>query len=126
MRSQTSGGAHTGSQTQTSVVHQAVPNLIAPCPQVIAKLGNVTTNFLLDTGSMVSTIFEGFFRLNFEMATKSCNWLELTAANGYDIPYIGYVELDITVFGIVVPQRGILVVKDPIRQHAPNTQKFIS
>uniref|UniRef100_A0AAV2KYU6 Uncharacterized protein n=1 Tax=Knipowitschia caucasica TaxID=637954 RepID=A0AAV2KYU6_KNICA len=47
-----------------------------------------------------------------------CNWLELTAANGIDIPYVGYVELDVTIFGMVVPQRGILVVKEPFRQQA--------
>uniref|UniRef100_A0AAV2KKA8 Fibronectin type-III domain-containing protein n=1 Tax=Knipowitschia caucasica TaxID=637954 RepID=A0AAV2KKA8_KNICA len=47
-----------------------------------------------------------------------CNWLELTAANGIDIPYVGYVELDVNIFGMVVPQRGILVVKEPFRQQA--------
>uniref|UniRef100_A0AAV2LUL2 CCHC-type domain-containing protein n=1 Tax=Knipowitschia caucasica TaxID=637954 RepID=A0AAV2LUL2_KNICA len=52
-------------------------------------------------------------RQNFKGTPKSCNWLELTAANGFDIPYVGFIEMDVTVFGQVVPNRGILVVKDP-------------
>lgn len=36
-----------------------------------------------------------------------------TAANGLEIPYIGYLELDFEAQGVTIPQRGILVVKDP-------------
>lgn len=41
----------------------------------------------------------------------ACQWLQLKAANGLDIPYIGYVELDVQVLGKVIPKRGILVVQ---------------
>lgn len=44
----------------------------------------------------------------------------MRTANGLDIPYVGYVELDITVFGKVVPQPGILIVKDPPGQTSPS------
>ena len=40
-------------------------------------------------------------------------WLTLTAANGLEIPYIGYLELDFEAQGVTIPQRGILVVRDP-------------
>lgn len=30
-----------------------------------------------------------------------------------DIPYIGYLKLDVEVFGKVIPKRGVLIVKDP-------------
>lgn len=43
----------------------------------------------------------------------SCHWLQLRAANGLSIPYIGYVELDIELCGRVVPNCGVLVVRDP-------------
>jgi len=42
--------------------------------------------------------------------------LALKAADGLDIPYVGYLELDIQVLGRTFPGRGVLVVKD-----APHT-----
>lgn len=36
----------------------------------------------------------------------------LTAANGLNIPYIGYFDVDVETLGITIPKRGILVVKD--------------
>ena len=42
-----------------------------------------------------------------------CGWLQLRAANGLPIPYVGYVEFDIQVLGKHIPKRGVLVVKDP-------------
>lgn len=44
---------------------------------------------------------------------QSCHWLQLRAANGLAIPYIGYFELDVTLYGKVFPNCGILVVRDP-------------
>lgn len=61
---------------------------------------------------MVTTIPESFFEQHFQDTPQPCNWLELTAANGCDMPYVGFVELDVTVLGQVVPQWGILVVRD--------------
>lgn len=71
---------------------------------------------LLDTGSMVSTITETFFFEHFQSdeSMKSCNWLQLRGANGYDIPYVGYLELDITLMGKTLPKMGILVVRNPV------------
>lgn len=66
---------------------------------------------------MVSTITESLFRKNFapwgEERLKACHWLELKAANGLAIPYIGYIELDVTLCGKMMPRCGVLVVKDP-------------
>ena len=44
---------------------------------------------------------------------STSGWLTLTAANGLEIPYVGYFELDVQALGITVPRRGVLVVKDP-------------
>lgn len=67
---------------------------------------------------MVTTITEAFFKKHFQSQVQdqlqSCSWLQLKAANGLDIPYRGYVELDVEVLGKVLPRRGILVVKDPL------------
>lgn len=66
---------------------------------------------------MVSTIIESFFLQHFKSwgheRLQSCNWLQLRAANGLAIPYVGYLELDVILCGKYVPACGVLVVKDP-------------
>ncbi|KAK0153281.1 hypothetical protein N1851_005014 [Merluccius polli] len=100
LQSHSSGGAVTGSGCVGDV---EVSKLMSSCPQ----LG----------GSMVSTIPESLFRQHFEPwgqeRLKSCHWLQLRAANGLAIPYIGYLELDVELCGRRLPGCGILVVKDP-------------
>lgn len=77
-------------------------------------MGEVTVPCLIDTGSMVTTITESFFQEHFHhLQKKDCRWLGLKAANGLDIPYVGYLELDVGVLGQCIPRRGILIVKDP-------------
>ncbi|XP_042338496.1 uncharacterized protein LOC121939556, partial [Plectropomus leopardus] len=80
-------------------------------------MGGVTVPCLIDTGSMVSTVTEGFFQQYFEPwgqeKLQTCHWLQLRAANGLAIPYIGYLELDIKLCDKLVPRCGVLVVKDP-------------
>lgn len=72
---------------------------------------------LVDTGSMVSTITESCFLTNFgswgQEQLSLCHWLQLRAANGLSIPYIGYLEIDVQLCGRVVLGCGVLVVRDP-------------
>ena len=81
------------------------------------KLGGVHVHCFLDSGSQVSTITESFFNKHFRPRRSKLldtnQWLTLTAANGLEIPYIGYLELDFEAQGVTIPQRGILVVRDP-------------
>lgn len=80
-------------------------------------MGGVKVPCLIDTGSMVSTVTESFFQKHFEPwgqeRLKACSWLQLRAANGLSIPYLGYLELDVELCGKLVSLCGILVVKDP-------------
>lgn len=66
---------------------------------------------------MVTTLTESCFRKYFDPlgreGLKPCQWLQLRAANGLDIPYVEYVELDIDLCGSLVPKCGVLVVTDP-------------
>lgn len=63
---------------------------------------------------MVTTITESYFNEHFaHLQRKECNWLGLKAANGLDIPYSGYVEMEIVVLGQCISGRGVLIVKDP-------------
>ncbi len=72
---------------------------------------------LVDTGSMVTTVTESCFTTYFKPwgpeRLLSCQWLQLRAANGLSIPYIGYLELDIELCGRVLSGCGVLVVRDP-------------
>ncbi|KAI3361878.1 hypothetical protein L3Q82_002197 [Scortum barcoo] len=80
-------------------------------------MGGVKVPCLVDTGSMVSTVSESFFRHHFEPwgqeRLHSCNWLQLRAANGLAIPYLGYLELEVQLCDKLMPRCGVLVVKDP-------------
>ena len=40
--------------------------------------------------------------------------LNLKAANGISIPYIGYVEADLECKGKIIKSRGILIIKDTV------------
>uniref|UniRef100_A0A3B3IF94 Gypsy retrotransposon integrase-like protein 1 n=1 Tax=Oryzias latipes TaxID=8090 RepID=A0A3B3IF94_ORYLA len=90
--------------------------LLASCPHLQVCMGGRSISCLVDTGSMVSTITESFFKQNFEPwgpeRLRSCQWLQLRAANGLAIPYLGYLELEVGLCGKLLPQCGVLVVKD--------------
>lgn len=67
---------------------------------------------------MVSTVTESFFHKHFAPwghdRLLACHWLQLRAANGLAIPYLGYLEVDVSLCGKKIPRCGILVVKDPV------------
>lgn len=97
-----------------------VSQVVGACPYVNVSIGGVAVRCLLDTGSMVSTMSESFFFQNFKEKLQLCNWLQLKAANGLEIPYLGYAEFDVEVFGKVIPRRGVLVVREtPASQVSP-------
>ncbi len=114
LKSHSSAGKKTGSDCKES---SSIPNLMSPCPHLDVLIGGVLVPCLIDTGSMVSTITESCFIQHFEPwgqeRLRSCSWLQLRAANGLSIPYIGYMELDIDLCGRIVPRCGVLVVRDP-------------
>lgn len=94
-----------------------VQGLMSTCPHLLVAMGGIKVPCLVDTGSMVSTITESFFSKSFEPwgqeRLQSCQWLQLRAANGLDIPYLGYLELEVELCGKTVNKCGILVVRDP-------------
>lgn len=101
---------------QVLPISNASRPLVGRCPAVEVEMGGVWVKCLLDTGSMVNTITESFFKQVFQpwgvTKFRSCGWLVLRAANGLDIPYVGYLELDLQVLGKKVPGHWVLVVKD--------------
>ena len=110
VQSHTLGGEFSDSPTE----HQEVlEKLVGPCPVLTVSMGGVEVPCLLDTGSMVSTVTESYFSHLSQQDLQDCKWLGLKAANGLDIPYLGYVEMDVQILDRVLQKRGILIIKDP-------------
>ena len=92
-------------------------------PLVIAEFDGVKVNCLLDTGSQVTTISETFYRNNLEPRGNRIaignELIRLRAANNLEIPYLGVLRMDITVKGVVIPDRGVLVAKEDNKRKYP-------
>lgn len=101
---------------------------VGECPVDTVWLGGVDVPCLLDSGSEVSTITEVFFNEHFCTQGKTLlppsDWLRITAANGLEIPYVRYIELDVEALGVMIPQRGILVVKSPASKETRQRKKI--
>lgn len=114
--SQTTRGGVTGSSKETPDRSMILERAVGECKIVEMKLQGVTVPCLLDTGSQVSTISESFFKEHLaekgENIQSAFEWLQLTAANGLDLPYVGYVEVEVETMGLTIPKRGFLIVKD--------------
>ena len=107
MRSLTDEGAKEDSAKTTQ---QKVFKTSATCPTTTIKVYGNDFTCLLDTGSEVSTISESFYHKhlsNLEINTQKT--LRLVAANNIQIPYLGYVEVDIELFGCTFSNVGFLV-----------------
>lgn len=82
------------------------------------QIGGVSFNCLLDTGAQVSTITESFFRRHLKQHAASIvdvsPYLRISAAQGLDIPYVGYIELPIAFLGHTFSAMGFLIVRDPV------------
>ena len=89
---------------------------VGECPNVDVRInGQISIVCLVDSGSQVSAISESCYNelLNQEPPiVDTSKWLKVTAANGLDIPYLGYIELPISLNGVSLPDAGFLVFKD--------------
>ena len=95
-------------------------NVVGSCPVVMVQVGQREVTCLLDTGAQVSTLTESFFREKLQGMgdlQDVSQLIKITAANGLEIPYVGYIELNLTAFGHEFPRMGFLIVKDP--SHTP-------
>ena len=63
--------------------------------------------------TLTETYFNDYLRPLLDQPLQRCDWLQLTAANGSPIPYLGYIEVDMTVMGRVWPHMGLLITRDP-------------
>lgn len=100
-------------------------NAVGKCPVVNIEIAGIPLKCLIDSGSNVSALTESFFRKhphgeddNIHNTTK---WLKITAANKLPLPYLGYVELDIQVMGVTLPECGFLIIRD---DNKPDTNEL--
>ena len=97
---------------------------IGQCPVTELEVLGVRFSALVDTGSQVSTITESYYKRHLQPRGRDLYnqdlHLHLTAANGLEIPYSGYLLADVTIAGQVVKDRVFLIIRDPpggSRQH---------
>ncbi len=90
--------------------------LTGRCPEATVSFAGAEALCLVDTGAEVSIVTETFFReklLSRGLRLQDpLDWMRITAANGTDMPYMGYVELDITVLGHTFHDMAVLVLHD--------------
>ena len=91
--------------------------LVGPANEETCLVEGVSCISLLDTGSMVTTISEPFYRehLGHLRLHPVESLLKVTCANGVSLPYLGYVEVTFEFLpGINVPtEHGVLALVVP-------------
>jgi len=94
-------------------VRQQIVNASEKCPTSLIKLNGYDFICLLDTESEVFTISVSFYSKNLSNLELSDTrtFLKLVAANNIPIPYLGYIEVDVKIFGCVFSNVGFLVSK---------------
>ena len=89
-------------------------------PVARATLAGQSIDCLLDTGSQVSFVTEAFYKAHLQrdghLLRSAHHWLTIRAADGLQIPYVGYFEATVAVAGTIVEDRAILVVRDSGQQ----------
>ncbi|CAC5402838.1 unnamed protein product [Mytilus coruscus] len=90
-------------------------NIASKSPETEIVVENQSVIALIDTGSQVSTVTEAYFNILLEkkpILHYITRWIKVTEANDLPIPYLGYIELNISVVKTMIPNVGFLVVKD--------------
>ena len=112
----TAEGQAVGVITQEEPTSQPKSALIGECPNVVVNMNGCPIPFVLDTGSQVTLLSRSLFRKCLEgtnvTSADEVSWLTLRAANGLEIPYVGYALVDCMVGSIKVSGKGVIIVND--------------
>ena len=104
-------------QTHFKIMKQAV----AKCPSIKLKIMGESVPSLLDSGSMVSLMWQDHFNQYFRpqlgpaegSVADAHHLFDLTSARGGAIPLSRHVELDVEFLGIQVPRVRFLITQNP-------------
>ncbi|KAK3737241.1 hypothetical protein QZH41_010870 [Actinostola sp. cb2023] len=95
----------------------ATPKAQGNCPEVRVRVGDVDVRCLIDTGAEVSTVTESFYKEHLAPGREVVDvtsYMTISASQGLEIPYIGYVELQLFALSHMFKGLGFLIVKDPV------------
>ena len=101
-----------------STIHDDIVNCSVGQSWIVpGKILDVEVPCLVDMGSRVTIITLSLLQQILkkpprEHLVDTTSWLKLKAANGLELPYLGYVERPINVFGQELTGRGMLVRQD--------------
>ena len=109
------------SAMSSEMKHKVMQRAVSQCPAVPMDLLSRQVPSLLDSGSMVTLIREGYFVKHIQpLLNKSSSKMaeahslfRQSAANNEVMPVSKYFEADVTLLGFRIPWVGFLVVKDP-------------
>ena len=97
--------------------HKVMQRAVSQCPTIPMDLLGQKVPSLLDSGSMVTLICEGYFTKNIQpllgKLAKAHSMFQFSVANNEAMLVSKYFEADVTLLGFRIPQVGFLVVKDP-------------
>ena len=93
-----------------------LPKIVGGTPTITARMAGVEVECLINTGSMVTLVLEDFYKEKLESVCGRVHGVgrmpTLRGANGLEIPYLRYLQLDMQVGGVTIPDCGVLVLKD--------------
>ena len=61
---------------------------------------------------MTESFYHAILQPQGHLLRSARNWLSIRAADGLDIPFVGYFQTTVCVAGVTVDDRAILVVRD--------------
>ena len=103
-------------------------NVVGDCPGVSVRVGDVDVACLIDTGAEVSTMTESFFFRHLSKGREVLNissYIKISASQELEIPYIGYVDLQLTVLSNRFEGLGFLMVMDPVSTPVSERKKRV-
>lgn len=90
--------------------------MVGQCPIVEVLVQGRIVPCIIDTGSQVTLFSQSLFQRHFSddciEDPSRISWLALRAANGLQIPYVGYAVLDFNIGGVEVKRKGVVIVQD--------------
>ena len=91
---------------------------VGDCPEVTLEITGVKIKACYHTGSQCTLMTESCYRESLDDQLNlrnldSCRWLSLSAANGMEIPRLGYLMTDVKVCEETVKDVVVIVIRDP-------------
>ena len=114
--------SHTAGQSPScdTTQHNFMAKAVAPSPTATVTIKGVHKTALLDTGAQVSVMTRATFnQLEDCHLQEAPTFFKMTAANGTDIPYLGFIVTDLTVNSQTVKNVIVFVTKDQSTHHYP-------